>query len=187
MLFPKNPRTITISLPENLRKFGYLELKADTNSEVAEVWNELLLKLAIVLTFCVVLSAVVYGILGRALEPLGDVSEAFARLGKGDYDARVPIRGPLELQRLGQGFNDMAERLSDMEEHNQALNDQLATVQEEERSDLARDLHDEVSPFCSRSRSMPQAFAMLPKMPRTKPATPKFRNVPMRSAMRSRI
>jgi two-component system sensor histidine kinase UhpB len=34
-----------------------------------------------------------------------------------------------------------------METANQRLNDQLATVQEEERADLARDLHDEVSPF----------------------------------------
>ena len=146
-LFPKSPRTITIELPDELRKFGHIELQADTNAEVAEVWNEILLKTAIVLGFCVVLCAVVYGILGRALQPLGDVSEAFERLGTGDYDARIYVRGPAELQRLCEGFNDMAERLSGMEERNQALNDQLATVQEEERSDLARDLHDEVSPF----------------------------------------
>lgn len=146
-LFPKSPRSVTVALPEALSKFGYIELNADTNSEVAEVWNEVMLKLAIVLSFCVVLCALVYGILGRALEPLDDVAHAFERLGAGDYDARVFVRGPAELQRLCEGFNDMAERLSGMEEHNQALNDQLATVQEEERSDLARDLHDEVSPF----------------------------------------
>ncbi len=34
-----------------------------------------------------------------------------------------------------------------MEKSNRELNEQLATVQDEERADLARDLHDEVSPF----------------------------------------
>ncbi len=38
-------------------------------------------------------------------------------------------------------------RLGQMEQKNEELNEQLATVQDEERADLARDLHDEVSPF----------------------------------------
>jgi two-component system sensor histidine kinase UhpB len=60
---------------------------------------------------------------------------------------RVAETGPTELVRLCSGFNEMATRLGDMETANRRLNDQLATVQEEERADLARDLHDEVSPF----------------------------------------
>ena len=41
----------------------------------------------------------------------------------------------------------MAERLDAAHARNQRLNDQLLTLQEEERTELARDLHDEVGPF----------------------------------------
>jgi two-component system sensor histidine kinase UhpB len=41
----------------------------------------------------------------------------------------------------------MVEQLDAAQARNQRLNDQLLTLQEEERTDLARDLHDEVGPF----------------------------------------
>ena len=44
-------------------------------------------------------------------------------------------------------FNLMAERLGALEERNERLRTQLLTIQEEERADLARDLHDDVGPF----------------------------------------
>jgi two-component system sensor histidine kinase UhpB len=78
---------------------------------------------------------------------LPTLSAAFARLGGGDYTVRVAESGPTELAKLCTGFNEMAGRLGQMEKRNRELNEQLATVQEEERADLARDLHDEVSPF----------------------------------------
>ncbi len=41
----------------------------------------------------------------------------------------------------------MAEQLAEMHEGNRRLSEQMLTLQEHERRDLARDLHDEVSPF----------------------------------------
>jgi two-component system sensor histidine kinase UhpB len=41
----------------------------------------------------------------------------------------------------------MVERLAETEDQNRRLQEQLATVQEEERSEIARDLHDEIGPF----------------------------------------
>jgi two-component system sensor histidine kinase UhpB len=52
-----------------------------------------------------------------------------------------------ELARLRDSFNRMAGRLTDADAENRRLTEQLLTVQERERSDLARDLHDEVSPY----------------------------------------
>ena len=146
-LLALEPEIARIELPETLRGFGHLELATESSAEVAEVWNEVILKLAILMLFCAALLGLVYATLGRALEPVTSVSEAFERLGSGDYRTRVPVRGPAELSKLCAGFNDMAERLGRMERQNQQLNDQLAMVQEEERADLARDLHDEVSPY----------------------------------------
>lgn len=141
------PEVVRVELPGDLARFGTLELKADQRSEVAEVWEDFLLRLAILSVFCALVATLVYVTVGRALEPLPTLSAAFEKLGGGDYGVRVAESGPTELARLCTGFNEMANRLGQMETANQRLNDQLATVQEEERADLARDLHDEVSPF----------------------------------------
>jgi two-component system, NarL family, sensor histidine kinase UhpB len=60
---------------------------------------------------------------------------------------RVEHAGPPEVVRLAQGFNAMVERLDAAQVRNLRLNEQLLTLQEEERADLARDLHDEIGPF----------------------------------------
>lgn len=146
-LIAKAPEVIRIELPAELHAFGVFELESEQRGEVGEVWDDLLLKLAILSVFCGLLSTLIYITIGRALEPLPRLSAAFEGLGGGDYAVRVTESGPIELARLCSGFNEMAARLGQMERRNRELNEQLATVQEEERADLARDLHDEVSPF----------------------------------------
>jgi two-component system sensor histidine kinase UhpB len=146
-LIARPPEVIHIPLPGELSPFGAFELQSEQRGEVGEVWDDLLLKLAILSFFCALVSTLIYITVGRALEPLPNLSKAFERLGGGDYGARVAESGPTELARLCTGFNEMAGRLGQMEKRNQQLNEQLATVQDEERADLARDLHDEVSPF----------------------------------------
>ncbi|MGE0023182.1 MAG: ATP-binding protein [Hyphomicrobium sp.] len=146
-LMARPPEVIRIPLPAELASYGMIELEAEQRGEVGEVWDDFVLKLALLFGFCAVVSILIYITVRRALEPLPVLSAAFERLGGGDYAARVGESGPTELAKLCSGFNEMAGRLGEMEERNQQLNEQLATVQEEERADLARDLHDEVSPF----------------------------------------
>ena len=86
-------------------------------------------------------------VVGRALRPLDRLLAALALVGSGEHAVRVAPMGPPELARLAQGFNAMAEQLDAAHARNLRLNEQLLTLQEEERTDLARDLHDEVGPF----------------------------------------
>jgi two-component system sensor histidine kinase UhpB len=51
------------------------------------------------------------------------------------------------LVRIYHGFNQMVERLALSEAQNKRLQQQLTSVQDEERADLARDLHDEIGPL----------------------------------------
>jgi two-component system sensor histidine kinase UhpB len=141
------PQMVRIELPTLLNGYGYFELVSEQRSEVAEVWDDLISRIVILAIFCTLVAGLVYVTIGRALETLPALSTAFERLGGGDYGARVTESGPTELARLCVGFNEMAARLGHMEQRNSQLNQQLATVQDEERADLARDLHDEVSPF----------------------------------------
>ncbi|HVN01622.1 MAG TPA: histidine kinase [Caulobacteraceae bacterium] len=114
--------------------------------DMAAVWAEFL-DLALVLALASIAGAgLVWVVVGRALAPLRAVGEVLPRIGGGDYAARAPLEGPPELVRLGRGVNEMAARLAAMRGHNRALEEQLLTLQDEERADIARDLHDEIGP-----------------------------------------
>jgi len=122
-------------------------LETDPHNEIGEAWSDIVLSVALLATFCALVLSMVYWTIGRALRPLHDLSAAFSRIGDGDYAARLAECGPLELALICAGFNQMARRLGEMKTRNGHLAEQLAIVQEEERSDLARDLHDEIGPL----------------------------------------
>jgi two-component system, NarL family, sensor histidine kinase UhpB len=124
-----------------------ITVETDPRNEVGEVWTQLQDDLVAVGLCCGLSLVLVTFVVGRALQPLDRLSAALALLGSGEYTVRVEHAGPPELLRLGSGFNAMAERLEEAGARNLRLNDQLLTLQEEERTDLARDLHDEVGPF----------------------------------------
>ena len=138
------PKAAELELPDGR---GKLQLQADPLNEVTEVWDDAKLKLAIVGGFCTLVLALILLTLGRALKPLEDLSRALQQVGSGDYEAHVSESGPQELAAIYKGFNTMATRLSDSERQNRRLNEQLLSVQDEERAEIARDLHDEVGPF----------------------------------------
>lgn len=123
-----------------------IRLRADPTNEVGEVWGQFRDAVAALAAFCVLASLLGSWTVGRALRPIGRLRAGLSRVGSGDYAARVPEGGPPELAALARGFNRMAERLAGAQAQNARLNEHLMTLQEEERTDLARDLHDEIGP-----------------------------------------
>jgi two-component system sensor histidine kinase UhpB len=146
-LFAGNTYIKEFSLPAPYKGIGTVELQSDSHNEVGEVWEDLKLKFIILAGFCATVLVLIYASLGRALKPLEDLSAALNRVGEGDYTAHVAEQGPEDLNMIYRAFNRMAERLQAAELQNRRLNEQLSTVQEEERSEVARDLHDEIGPF----------------------------------------
>jgi two-component system, OmpR family, sensor histidine kinase BaeS len=86
------------------------------------------------LVLLAVLFAVGVRMVRRTAGPVGEVMEAAGRVADGDYEVRVPERGPRETRRLARSFNAMAERLAAGEEQRRRL---LADVTHELRSPLA--------------------------------------------------
>lgn len=146
-LFARAPEVARINLPAPFNRYGTIVLETDSHNEIGEVWSDVILTLAVLAMFCVLSAGLVFWTTGRALRPLAEITVAFARIGEGDYALHLPERGPRELAQLRRGVNSMVERLGDMERRKVLLEEQLVEVQEEERAELARDLHDEIGPL----------------------------------------
>jgi two-component system, NarL family, sensor histidine kinase UhpB len=146
-LLAAKPVSSLIQLPTPFARFGTILLQADARNEISEVWGDVTLTLSILVIFCGLNAVLVYWVTGRALRPLGAIAAAFNGIGAGDYGLRVKERGPSELAQVCRGFNLMAEQLAEIQSRKHRLEHQLAAVQEEERSELARDLHDEIGPL----------------------------------------
>ncbi len=146
-LLAGTPLVATVDLPSALKSSGTLRLETDAHNDILGLWDDAKNLLFLLALFAATCLLVLYFMLGRALRPLEELTRGFARIGNGDYRARVPVFAPRELAKLSAGFNDMAVRLSEMEHRNHRLHEQLETVQEEERIELARNLHDDISPL----------------------------------------
>ncbi len=135
---------IPVDLPR--LQAGRIVLAIDPAPEVARAWRAIEISLAaIALVSGSTLVLVALG-LTRSLRPLGQLAQALSRVGSGDYSPRIDSRGPHEIALLGRRFNLMADQLLQMQARTRALNAQMLAVQEQERRELARDLHDELGP-----------------------------------------
>ncbi|WP_428542075.1 histidine kinase [Rhodopila sp.] len=124
-----------------------ITIEPDPRNEIGEVWTQFQDDLVVAGLSCALSSLLISMVVGSAFRPLGRLSAAFALVGAGECAVRIDPAGPPELRRLADGFNAMAQRLDAVRLRNLRLDEQLLNLQEEERRELARDLHDEVGPF----------------------------------------
>ncbi len=123
-------------------KVGEFVLTPDVGSEAADVWSQLKLVLAITLGVLFV-NLLVYLPVRRALRPTDRILDTIGRLEAGDLSARMPRPRLIELHRIAEGFDHLAERLQRTDRRQRQLAQRLLSVREEERRRLARELHDE--------------------------------------------
>ncbi len=86
-------------------------------------------------------------LINRALEPVHALSTAMQAMESGNYDIGLPQQGPPEIARICSRLNALAAALKKARAENQQLSSAMVRIQDEERRDIARDLHDELGPF----------------------------------------
>lgn len=143
-----NPPHLSARVPVTLP--GYpctVVLTSDPRSEIAEVWEHARDAFTVMLLFCAAAVAIMSIAAVAASRFLRKIQQGLLAISGGSYDVRVAAGGPPEFARLAQGFNHMAGQLSALSRANRQLYAQVQSAQEEERNSIARDLHDEVSPY----------------------------------------
>ena len=123
---------------------GYILIKPEPIYEYAEIWQQIKVGLWIIGTFLILINIVVLILFSHMIKPINKIIEGFERLESGNYKSKIMKSNILELDIIGKKFNSMIDNLRQSNNKIHKLSQNLIDVQEQEKSELARDLHDEL-------------------------------------------
>jgi len=139
---------------------GHMVIAPDASRSVVDAWDELQKILWLVLAFFVLVNAVLYVIVGRALAPLRDLILGLEQMERKEFHTRLPNWRMREMALLGRAFNRMAQAVEESflikkaaartAQELQDSREVSALIQshlEDERRNLARELHDELGQY----------------------------------------
>src|SRR6185312_8843001 len=82
-----------------------------------------------------------------SLAPIQTLSEAMTKIESGGYDTRVKPDGPPELVAICNKLNHLATVLGAAVDDKRRLAERVVSLQDVERKEIARELHDEFGPY----------------------------------------
>ncbi len=151
------------SVPVNRdgRHLGAVRIDAEASDEIAEVWEDVsdLAMLALGANGTVIL--LLYVVLGRLLAPLSAVSRGLQEMERGQYQYRLCPPRIRELAAITGRFNALAESLQGAREENTRLTRRLVTAQDDERRQIAMELHDELGSYLFGLKANTQSLRQL--------------------------
>lgn len=148
------------------RRVGDIEFEPDLSADLFEKWVSFLALAGFVLVLTVLTGLIAYLTAGSAVRPLHNLGAGLTRMRGGDYDHLIPVMGPPEIRQSCEEANALAQTLSRLSQDNRDLLRRLVSLQDHERQDLARELHDELGPVLFGIRA--SAVALLEAIPPTK-------------------
>ena len=129
------------------KRVGDIVFLPDLSADLFEKWIGFLALTSLVIVLMVLTGIIAYVFAGSALRPLQHLGEGLTRMRRGDYAKPIPVGGPPEIRQSCAEANALAATLAQLSQDNRDLMHRLVSLQDDERRDLARELHDELGPL----------------------------------------
>ncbi|WP_245315200.1 histidine kinase, partial [Bradyrhizobium yuanmingense] len=155
-----HPEQTAVSVPVSIRgKPGSLVITSHPDDEIAEIWDGIVTQLEVGSVIALALFFLMMKVVGRALAPLQSLADAMGKLESGHYEARVAPGGAPELAAICTRLNHLAATLGEAVEDKRRLAERAVSLQDIERKEIARELHDEFGPYLFSLRAHASALA----------------------------
>ncbi|HTE92160.1 MAG TPA: histidine kinase, partial [Bradyrhizobium sp.] len=143
-----HPEKTAVNVPISIHgKAGSLVITSHPNDEMTEIWDGIVTQLQVGSAIAVALFLITMMVVSRALAPIQALSEAMTKIESGGYDTRVKPDGPPELAAICAKLNHLAAALGDAVDDKRRLAERVVSLQDVERKEIARELHDEFGPY----------------------------------------
>ena len=129
------------------RQVGDLVFLPDLSADLFEKWIGFLALTGLIAMLMVLTGTIAYLFAGSVLRPLQNLGAGLTRIRRGDYATLTPVAGPPEIRQSCEEVNALAATLAQLSQDNRDLLHRLVSLQDNERRDLARELHDELGPL----------------------------------------
>lgn len=164
------PQASKVAFP--LRGGLLLVIEAQPSRAVLDAWDDIVRLSAISAAMFIVINALAFWSVARALKPFPIIAEALNRIQQGSLSHRLPPLPGDEASTIGVAFNRMAQAVEDKVQAERQARDAEAKLEErremssladqrveEERRLIAHELHDEFGQSVTAIRSLALAIA----------------------------
>ena len=133
-----------ILINENDKNIGYILINPEPMYEYSEIWQQIKSGFWVILIFFGLVNIMISIVFYHTLKPINSIIEGFQKLEDENYKAKIIKTNILELDIIGQNFNKMVKKLREGNIKIHKLSQDLINIQEQEKKELARNLHDEL-------------------------------------------
>jgi len=138
-----------VRIPIELKgqNLGTIVIASKPSDEIAEIWDATAFTLTAGLALITAVFALTTFAVRQALMPIQRLENALRLMQGGEYAVALPQTGPPELAEISARLNELAAALQRSRDDNSRLTEQIISLEDHERRELARELHDEFGPY----------------------------------------
>jgi two-component system sensor histidine kinase UhpB len=129
------------------KQVGDIIFAPDMSADIYEKWIGFVAIVGSGIGLMLLTGAIAHFTARSVLRPLQNLGDGLTRMRTGDYEQQIPSAGPPEIRKSAQGANELARTLNRLSQDNRNLLRRIVSLQDDERQDMARELHDELGPL----------------------------------------
>jgi two-component system sensor histidine kinase UhpB len=129
------------------KQVGEIVFSPDLSAQIYEKWIGFLALISTAVVLMLLTGGLAHFTAGSTIKSLQKLGEGLTRIRTGNYERPIPPSGPPEIRKGAEEANELARTLGRLSQDNRNLLRKIVSLQDDERQDIARELHDELGPL----------------------------------------